>query len=136
MNEWIEIGLTIVVILAAWLLLTVVLRIYDKQDSLIEQIKAAKQLKDAAEALIEKLSKREITVWIARDKSGALYLFFAKPVKWEDSFIWLDPNNDTANNIRLSDDIWPEVKWEDKEPLELRFPIEYSSTESCSTKKR
>lgn len=30
---------------------------------------------------------------------------------------------------------FPEVKWEDKEPLELRFPIGYGSTESCSTKK-
>jgi hypothetical protein len=134
MNEWIEIGLTIVVILAAWLLLTVVLRIYDKQDSLIEQMKAAKQLKDAAEALIEKLSKREVTVWIARDAGGALYLYFVKPVKRTDSSVWLGEKQ--TGFISLRDESWPEVKWEDNEPLELRFPIGYGSTESCSTKKR
>lgn len=133
MNEWIINAATVAVVLAALLLLTVVARIYDKQDSLLEQIKTAKELKVAAESLIEKLSRREITVWIARDKSGALYLFFTKPYKLE--VIWLEPDDGAGNNIRLCDELLPKVKWEDKEPLEWRVPIEYKTVQDCSTKK-
>lgn len=135
MNEWIINAATVAVVLAALLLLTVVARIYDKQDSLLEQIKTAKELKVAAESLIEKLSKREITVWIARDKNGELYLFFTKPYRLEDSSIWLESDDGAGNNIRLCDELWPKVKWEDKEPLEWRVQIEYKTVPDCLTKK-
>lgn len=54
-----------------------------------------------------------IAMWIARDENGSLWLFSDKPYKYKG--MW------RSNSImyRIHEKLFPEVKWEDKEPREL-----------------
>lgn len=53
-------------------------------------------------------------MWIARDKDGDLYIFTLRPSKRER--FWINPKSEF---IELPSCLFPEVKWEDKEPREL-----------------
>ena len=54
-------------------------------------------------------------MWIARDKDGDLFLHEVKPTK--ESNWWISVGQKEA---LIFGDIWfPEVKWEDEEPIEL-----------------
>lgn len=59
-------------------------------------------------------------MWIARDKSGSLYLFKVKPVKYQN--VW--SNLSSQSLIPLNNKLFPEVKWEDEEPTKVKLVIE------------
>lgn len=52
-------------------------------------------------------------MWIVRDKSGNLWIHQEKPRKC--SRTW----NSKGNYYYVHSDLFPEVKWKDKEPREL-----------------
>lgn len=54
--------------------------------------------------------------FIARDKNGEIWAFKSKPFKSETNEVWM--SNDW--HIRIDDGLYPDVKWEDIEPAELR----------------
>lgn len=56
-----------------------------------------------------------ITMWIARDMNGELWLHSEKLVKSDR--VWLSEGE--FEELQLEDDWFPEVKWSDKEPREL-----------------
>lgn len=60
----------------------------------------------------------EIELWVARDKSGTLYLYMVKPIK--DKFIWYSP----GFSLVLASASLPEVKWSDDEPTKVKITIE------------
>lgn len=70
-------------------------------------------------------------MWIARDESGKLFMYSTKPFKRECTWGFKGKNTIV---VVLSDSLFPEVKWEDKEPRELVFPPE--EKESCEDNRR
>ena len=62
------------------------------------------------------MDKNQVTMWVARDKNGRLYMHDAKPAKF--SRVWADMNLGTKY-CPLSSDLFPSVKWEDAEPTEV-----------------
>lgn len=64
-------------------------------------------------------------MWIARDKSGEVYLFTKnKPVKKYGAW-WDETNNDTNDGIYIGfgDSVFPEVSYSDDEPTEVEIVI-------------
>lgn len=59
-------------------------------------------------------------MWIARDKSGSLYLFKSKPMKYQN--IWT--NLSLKSLMPLNNKLFPEVKWEDEEPIKVKLIID------------
>lgn len=61
--------------------------------------------------------KETITAWIARDKEGELYLYQFEPNKADD--FW------TGFGFTMPFDrhLFPQVKWEDKEPTKVELTI-------------
>lgn len=59
--------------------------------------------------------------FIARDKDGRLFLYcLTPPTKTELQWISLS----TSKNIfKIDDNLFPEVKWDDKEPTEINIEI-------------
>lgn len=57
-------------------------------------------------------------MWIARDKTGSLYLFQDKPYKYRET--WVD---DKYTYKEISDKLFPEVEWSDEEPTEVEIVI-------------
>lgn len=55
-------------------------------------------------------------MWVARDKDGDLYLFTLRPSKRER--IWINPKSEF---IEVPSYLFPEVKWEDEQPRELKL---------------
>ncbi len=53
-------------------------------------------------------------LWVARDKSGGLYLFASKPIKHNK--MWYPPTVGTKY-FQLNYTLFPNVKWWDEEPL-------------------
>lgn len=53
--------------------------------------------------------------YIARDKNGQIWAFKSKPIKSEINEVWM--SNDW--HIRIDDKLYPDVKWEDKDPTKL-----------------
>lgn len=60
----------------------------------------------------------EIELWVARDKSGTLYLYRNKPTK--DKFEWYS----LGLSLVLTSASLPEVKWSDEEPTKVKITIE------------
>ena len=59
-------------------------------------------------------------MWLARDSDNFLYLYVGtKPEK--NDFIW---NSLSADVIRLDSNSFPEVQWEDEEPIKVKLVIE------------
>lgn len=57
------------------------------------------------------------SIWIARDKEGALFLFTKNPSRFEN--IWNNKSEDGLSECtRIPEEWFPELKWED-EPIEL-----------------
>ena len=54
--------------------------------------------------------------WIARDKTGGLYLYYQKPSK--DGESWNDDAN-SAGYIGIFPHLFQSIKWEDEEPVEI-----------------
>ena len=62
---------------------------------------------------------KALKAWVARDKDGMLYLYLAKPRKSQSK--WLP--NIRFDFVELSRESFPEVKWEDEEPTEVRITL-------------
>lgn len=57
--------------------------------------------------------KKSVRIWVARDKGGALFLFKTKPTRsLEFHSVWYPT---TPHMIQIDSDLFPSVKWEDKE---------------------
>jgi hypothetical protein len=57
--------------------------------------------------------------WVARDKSGLLIIGTQKPIK-EDKFgMWVG----FAEHMKINPQLFPQVKWKDKEPTEVELTI-------------
>ena len=61
---------------------------------------------------------KEIEAWVARDYDGSLYIYTAKPEKKSD--FWHAPG---AGYMKLDDSLFPELKWSDEEPKEIKLSI-------------
>lgn len=61
---------------------------------------------------------KEIEAYVARDKSGALYLYMVKPIK--DNFEWYS----YGIHIALASASFPEVQWSDDKPARVKITIE------------
>ena len=59
----------------------------------------------------------EIELWVARDKSGMLYLYRNKPTK--DIFVWYS----LGLSLALGRTPFPEVQWSDDEPTRVSITI-------------
>ena len=59
---------------------------------------------------------KENDMWIARDKSGELFIYGHKPCKGIAS--WVGDTFDYSE-VDCDVDLFPEVQWEDEEPTEL-----------------
>lgn len=57
-------------------------------------------------------------MYVARDKSGDLYLFQTRPRKCDNLHVWLEA---CINMIKLDSSLFPEVSWEDEEPTEVEL---------------
>ena len=62
---------------------------------------------------------KALEAWVARDEDGMLYLYFAKPRKYQSE--WLP--NIRPDYFEIDRNLFPEVKWEDEEPTELTFTV-------------
>ena len=75
-------------------------------------------------------------MWIARDKDGRLFLFtFVKPVRRDEEGCWVKDEHcgDLADSIRLDDNLFPQLTWDD-EPMEVGlFPISATKDEELPT---
>ena len=59
-----------------------------------------------------------MNLYIARDKDESLYLYKYKPEKY--NAVWSDC---LGFMEKLDSNLFPEVKWEDKEPTEVELVI-------------
>ena len=59
--------------------------------------------------------------WMARDKSGGLYIYMSKPMKKDSSNNWLVDNLLYINikDFIDSKDMFSSIKWEDDEPTRI-----------------
>ena len=75
-------------------------------------------------------------MWIARNKYGRLYLFtFVKLVRKDEDGCWVkaDCSCKLASSIRLDDNLFPQLTWDD-EPMEVGlFPISADNDEELPT---
>lgn len=68
------------------------------------------------------MMEKTITAWIARDKSGELWAYISKPIKVSDQYLWVHKDS-IDYTIKLNDDNFPQIKWEDEEPTEAEITI-------------
>ena len=77
-------------------------------------------------------------MWIARDKDGRLFLFtFVKPVRKDEECSWVKDEHCSdlklVGSIRLDDNLFPQLTWDD-EPMEVGlFPISADKDEESPT---
>ena len=57
-------------------------------------------------------------MWLARDKSRALYVFEEKPIKNKNFESWT-PLSADENFMEINPNLFPEVRWDDDQPREL-----------------
>lgn len=62
-------------------------------------------------------------LWLARDENGDLWMYKRKPVKCPYIGFW-DLGKNACVLFKLSSNLYPEVKWSDKEPTKVKFVIE------------
>lgn len=60
--------------------------------------------------------------WLARDKRGYLYLYDRKPIKMDNWGMWT-VNSEEGFSSFIDADIFPSIKWEDKEPTKIEIII-------------
>lgn len=63
---------------------------------------------------------KTLKAWVARDENGNLYLYLAKPLKFETT--WMTVVIDKF--IQLDKELFPEVKWSDEEPTKVKLIID------------
>lgn len=61
----------------------------------------------------------EIEAWLARDYNGSLYIYTEKPQKLLDT--WFVSG---LVLLKISDILFPEVKWSDEEPTKVKIVID------------
>ena len=69
--------------------------------------------------------EEKITAWLARDENMDLYIFFERPKK-DKRFECQDLENADGmwgTSKELNKDLFPQVKWEDKEPTKVELTI-------------
>ena len=79
-------------------------------------------LLELRDTLLTNIAKRQQIMeemWLARDKSGCLYLYKGKPIKY--STYWRRPL--PKDMIRLDNSLFPEVQWSDEEPTKVKLEI-------------
>lgn len=57
--------------------------------------------------------------WVARDKSGLLIIGTQKPIKENKLGMWVG----FAEHMGINPQLFPQVKWKDKEPTEVELII-------------
>lgn len=62
---------------------------------------------------------KKINMYIARDKDGDLYLYKKQPMKYSES--WQLCSDNPHDFYKLDSSLFPEVKWEDEEPTEVKL---------------
>lgn len=73
-------------------------------------------------------------MWIARDKDNSLYLYNVKPAKSGD--IWRMIGQSTYGQaMEIDYNLFPNVKWEDEEPLEVEIIPKVIQSEKCEESK-
>ena len=73
--------------------------------------------------------ENKLKVWIARDEDGILYIYFIHPIKRKKEWRLLDfHNEDGVGAKRIDSDLFPSVKWEDKEPTEAYITLAESQS--------
>ncbi len=62
--------------------------------------------------------------YLARDRNGSLFLYKGKP-KRNNSYWYIDSIDidGTTDFINLSSNLFPDIKWEDKEPTKVELTI-------------
>ena len=77
-----------------------------------------------------------MSMWIVRNKKdGTLRLFKTKPERIDEEFCWVKCKNcdDSACGIKLDDNLFPQLTWDD-EPMEVGlFPISATKDEELPT---
>lgn len=66
--------------------------------------------------------KKSVRMWVARDKDNELYLYRDKPVKQPEinASRWIATS---FNVIHIDSELFPSVKWEDKEPTRVTIRL-------------
>lgn len=62
--------------------------------------------------------KKSVRMWVARDKNNKLYVYQNKPIKSVDEWK-LSYGNGKIHMLSISNELFPSVKWEDKEPTRV-----------------
>lgn len=62
--------------------------------------------------------KKSVRMWVARDKNDKLYVYRNKPIKSVDEWK-LSYENGKIHTLSISNELFPSVKWEDKEPTRV-----------------
>lgn len=62
----------------------------------------------------------EIEAWVARDSNGSLYIYTEKPKKFIET-TWFARR---LYFMKISDLLFPEVKWTDEEPTKVKLIID------------
>ena len=86
----------------------------------LDILDALLELRDTLLTNIAKLQQIMEEMWLARDKSGCLYLYKGKPIKY--STYWRRPL--PKDMIRLDNGLFPEVQWSDEEPTKVKLVID------------
>ncbi len=82
-------------------------------------------LSEAEKVILENLDKRY--KWIARDNGGSLCVYESKPFK-TDMYIWNNMTN-VYKSLSVFKHLFQFVKWEDKEPHNIKELLEASEDE-------
>ena len=89
--------------------------------------------------MVSYLNLTDMDFYIARDEDGALYLYFAKPIRFDDYFDVVC----THEPVYLDNTTFPDVTWENspkklvlEDKTKLRLPVGGSDFDIDATNKR
>ena len=60
-------------------------------------------------------------MWLVRDEEGTLCLYYGYEEPYKDKTHWISL---TCDWLELDNDMFPEVKWSDKEPTRVKLVID------------
>ena len=69
----------------------------------------------------DKASNGDLTVWVARDEDDYIFLHASKPIKSIEYGCFAEHNCNLV--VGINKELFPFVKWEDKEPTEVEITI-------------
>ena len=68
--------------------------------------------------------EEKITAWVARNKSGILFMYTRKPIKGKSCETWyFEAGELHGTRIEMDAKKFPQVKWKDKEPTKVELTI-------------